>query len=197
MASIRPLIPFILYYEAGLSRHYTELPFEEMFEKARKTGFANDPDDAGGATMCGITIGTYRTYCTRKRIDVPSVYDLKTISAERWLDVLKTLYWDRWRADEIESQPLANTLVDWVWSSGNNGIKIPQRILGVKADGIVGVQTLGALNSAEPEDLFAQIHQARVNFIDNIIRNRPSQKKFERGWKRRLDAITYNGLKYQ
>ena len=32
----------------------------------------------------------------------------------------------------------ANTLVDWLWCSGAWGIKIPQKILGLKVDGIVG-----------------------------------------------------------
>ncbi|MCM1222880.1 MAG: hypothetical protein NC548_51320, partial [Lachnospiraceae bacterium] len=92
------------------------------------------------------------------------------------------------------SQPLANILVDWVWASGTNGIKIPQRILGVTADGIVGPKTLAALNAADPKKLFQQIHNARVNFIEDIIRRNPSQKKFRKGWLRRIDAITFDGL---
>lgn len=28
-------------------------------------GFINDPDDLGGATNMGVTIGTYETYCRK------------------------------------------------------------------------------------------------------------------------------------
>ena len=74
-----------------------------------------------------------------------------------WLDILKTMFWDRWQADKIKSQKLANILVDWVWGSGVYGIKIPQRILGVKQDGIVGDETLKALNAQDPDKLFQAI----------------------------------------
>jgi lysozyme family protein len=36
---------------------------EDAFSRAKKTGFANDPNDRGGATMVGVTISTYRQYC--------------------------------------------------------------------------------------------------------------------------------------
>lgn len=194
MANIKEIIPFILYFEAGLSRKYINLPLNDMFEHAKRTGWANDPDDRGGATMCGITIGTYEGYCRKKGYPRPTTERLRNITAEQWLDVLKSLFWDKWKADEIKSQSLANILVDWVWASGANGIKIPQRILGVTADGIVGPKTLAALNNADPEKLFKQIHNARVNFIEDIIRRNPKQKKFRNGWLRRINAITFDGL---
>ena len=196
MAIIENFIPFVLYYEAGLDKRSLSLPNDMMFEQAKKTGFANDPDDAGGATICGITLATYSTYCRQKGYPVPTVLSLRNISYARWLDVLKTLYWDRWKATEIECQALANLLVDWVWASGVYGIKIPQRILGVKDDGIVGPQTLNALNTADWDEMFERLHKARIDFVDDIVRRKPSQKKFIRGWKRRINAITLSGLQY-
>ena len=59
---------------------------------------------------------------------------------------LKHFYWDRWRADEIRDQKLAEMLVDWTWCSGRWGIVIPQRLLLVADDGIVGVNTISAVN---------------------------------------------------
>ena len=53
MAKIEAIIPFILHFEAGVNKKYLGLPNEQIFEIAKKTGFANDPVDAGGATMCG------------------------------------------------------------------------------------------------------------------------------------------------
>lgn len=196
MAKIDELIPFILYFEAGVSKRYLSLPPEQVFEQAKRTGFANDPDDAGGATMCGITIATYKAYCKRKGYPMPTVFSLRNITYERWRDVLKTLFWDRWKADEIESQALANNLVDWVWASGVNGIKIPQRLLGVTQDGIVGPKTIAAVNAANEAELFTKIHEARIDFVDGIVRRKPSQKKFIKGWKRRINAIALSGLKF-
>mgnify|MGYP002507990122 CR=1 FL=1 len=116
------------------------------------------------------------------------MFSLRNITYKRWRDVLKTLFWDRWKADEIKSQALANNLVDWVWASGVNGIKIPQRLLGVTQDGIVGPKTIAAVNAANEAELFTKIYEARINFVDGIVRRKPSQKKFIKGWKRRINA---------
>lgn len=196
MAKIDEIIPFILHFEAGVDKRYLSLPPAQIFEQAKKTGFANDPDDAGGATMCGITIETYKTYCKRKGYPVPTVTRLRSITYEQWLDVLKTLFWDKWMADSIRNQALANILVDWVWASGINGIKIPQRILGVKQDGIVGPITLEAVNTSDYKKLFDEIHEARIKFVEDIVSRKPNQKKFINGWKRRINAITFTGLNY-
>lgn len=196
MAKIDNLVPFFLNWEAGMKKKYVSYPYERMFAESKKTGFANDPDDSGGATMCGITIATYTIYCKKKEFPLPTVDKLKNITSEQWADVLKTMYWDRWKADEIICQDIANILVDWIWVSGSNGIKIPQRILGVKDDGVVGSVTIAALNSVNPIKLFNQIHEARIKFVDDIVRNRPSQKKYIKGWKRRINAIQLGNLIY-
>lgn len=123
MADVRKLKPFILKWEGG---------------------FVNDPADLGGATNKGVTIGTYKEYCKKKGHPEPTVEDLKKLSDDEWTDILKTYYWDRWKADEIQNQSIANILVDWVWASGVHGIKIPQDLLEVSTDGIVGKNTIAA-----------------------------------------------------
>ena len=109
---------------------------------------------------------------------------------------MKPHFWDRWKADKIKSQSVANILVDWVWASGKHGITNIQRLLGVKVDGIVGDKTIAALNAKEPRQLFASIKKARVSFIEGIIRANPKQKKFRNGWLNRLACIQYGSLKY-
>ena len=170
MASSSKLVPFILQWEGG---------------------FVNDPDDLGGATNKGITIGTFAEYKKRKGQKAPTVDDLKNISDTEWHDVFKSLYWDRWKADEIKSQSVANILVDWVWASGSHGIKRPQRLLGVKADGIVGKQTIAALNAMDAATLFKMIKDDRAKFIDEICKARPKNEKYRKGWMNRINAIPH------
>lgn len=172
MADVMKLVPFILQWEGG---------------------FVNDPDDLGGATNRGVTIGTYATYCKKKGYPAPTVERLKNLSEKDWAEILKTLYWDRWKADNIVSQSVANILVDWVWASGVNGIKIPQQILGVTSDGIVGAKTLAALNARNTKELFEEIKAARVQFIEDICRKRPANNKFKKGWLNRINSIKYVG----
>lgn len=196
MAKLDELIPFILYFECGVSRSYLTLPLPELFAKAKKSGFANDPDDAGGATMCGVTIATFTAYRKKQGHDKTTVTQLKNISYDDWHAIIKSMFWDKWQADRITNQSVANILVDWVWASGAKGITIPQQILGVTVDGIVGDKTIAALNAREPKAFFDNIHAARINFIESIVRLRPKQKKYLRGWTRRINSITFDGLRY-
>lgn len=189
MADVNVLLPFILKWEGG---------------------FVNDPADAGGATNKGVTIGTWRQVGYDKDGDGDiDVQDLKLLSNNDVRDrVLKPHYWNRWKADNIQSQKIANILVDWVWGSGKHGIVIPQRLLGVKDDGIVGEKTLSAVNFADPDQLFDAIYKARVDFLNKITQSsiakyekkigrkateselmKYTNKRFLKGWLNRLADI--------
>lgn len=158
MADVRKLKPFILKWEGG---------------------FVNAPTDLGGATNKGVTIGTYKEYRKKKGLPEPTVEDLKKLSDDEWTDILKTYYWDRWKADQIQNRSIANILVDWVWASGVYGIKIPQGILGITVDGKVGDMTLAAINTYRPQaELFGRIKQDMISsttFARNALRTTNSR----------------------
>jgi lysozyme family protein len=170
MANVNNLLPFILKWEGG---------------------YVNDPDDLGGATNKGVTIATWRQVGYDKDGDGDiDVQDLKLLTDDDVLNrVLKPHYWDRWKADQIKSQKIADILVDWVWGSGASGIIIPQRLLGVTADSIVGPKTLAAVNSRNPDELFDEICRERIQYIDDICQKRPTNNKFRRGWLNRLEDL--------
>lgn len=172
MANIDKLAPFILRWEGG---------------------FVNDPVDKGGATNMGVTIGTWRSVGYDKDGDGDiDVNDLHLLDKEDVIErVLRPHYWNRWRADEILNQSVANILVDWVWASGTHGIKRPQRILGVTADGIVGPKTIAAVNSMDPMELHFRIKNDRIKFINEICQRDPSQERFRKGWMNRINALVY------
>lgn len=189
MANIDKLLPYILKWEGG---------------------FVNDPTDKGGATNKGVTIATWKQCGYDKNGDGKiDVTDLKLISNADVRDrVLRPYYWNRWKADDIKSQKVANILVDWVWGSGIHGIKIPQTLLGVVADGIVGPKTIAAVNNANPDKLFDSIYKARETFLRNLADKsvaayekkigrkatekellKYTQKRFLKGWLNRLADI--------
>ena len=171
--SVEKLAPFVLEHEGG---------------------FVNDPLDRGGATNKGVTIAVWKAQGYDKDGDGDiDVADLKLITEADVIMIMKKNYWDRWKADQIKNQAIANTLVDWVWGSGAWGIKIPQRILGVKDDGVVGIKTLEAINKQNPNKFLEKLYLARFNFLDGIVASNPSQKRFIKGWKNRMnDLIKYN-----
>ena len=158
MANVYKLAPFILKWEGG---------------------FVNDPNDLGGATNMGVTIGTWKSCGYDKDGDGDiDVDDLHLLTREDVVKrVLKPHYWDRWKADEIKSQ--------------SHGIKIPQRLLGVSVDGIVGPKTLAAVNARNPRELFDMIKIARFDFIEDICKKRPANNKFKRGWMNRINDLRF------
>lgn len=164
------------------------------FIRAWEGGFAIVKGDRGGATKWGVTLATFRAAFGQQK----TVNDLKAMTEEQWDWIFKTMFWDKWKADHIDSQSVANLLVDWYWNSGKHGIRIPQRILGVKADGIVGQQTIAAVNSFHGEDrqeLFAALWKARQAFYRSIDSS-PSQRRFLKGHLNRLAAIRFKELEY-
>ena len=165
------------------------LPFIEKWEG----GYVDDPQDLGGATNMGVTIGTWKTVGYDKDGDGDiDVDDLKQITREDMKErVLRPHYWDRCNADRIESQAIANILVDWVWASGVMGIQQVQTLLGVKVDGIVGEKTLNAINSSPKRDLFIRIKSARIDYIEHICEKRPANLRFRKGWLRRIEDIKW------
>lgn len=187
MAKIEGMIPFLIFWETGVKDASADN--ENLFAKARAKGISKDLADRGGATLAGVTIGTYMDYCRRKGRSVPSEKELVRLSYQEWLDILKVMYWDRWKADGINDQRVAHMLVDWVWTSGFYGITLPQKTLGVKADGIVGPKTLAAVNGREPSLLFRQLKNARSAYLDRICAQHPANRRFLNGWRRRLNAI--------
>jgi len=166
MADFKKLIPFILKWEGG---------------------FVDNPLDKGGPTNQGVTLTTFKYYFGNER----TVDNLKALTQEQWWYIFKVGYWNKWKADEIKSQSVADILVDWHWMSGEWGIKIPQRILGVKDDGLVGPITIAALNAAKPRKLFHEIKKARAQYYDDIIAKTPTNEIFRKGWMNRLNEMKY------
>ena len=158
-------------------------------------GYVNDPLDRGGATNMGVTVNAWKLLGYDKNGDgIINDTDMKLLSKDDFKFVLRK-YWDKWKADEIKNQSIANILVDWYWGSGKWGIVIPQRIMGLVEDGVVGLKTITKLNQlidTDAESLFYKIYTAREKFFDDIIKNNPSQKKFLKGWKNRLSDFKYS-----
>lgn len=171
MADVNRLVPHILKWEGGL---------------------VNDPDDLGCLTNMGVTMQTYKAYCKRKGYPQPTEERLANMTEEVFTDILKTMYWDACKGDCIESQSVANAIVDWAWNSGvGTAVKEVQKVLMVEADGIIGNVTLSAINSASPLPLFGSIQSARKAYIERICAARPANQKFKKGWYNRINSLVY------
>ena len=175
MAKSEILQPFILSWEGGWS---------------------NKKNDRGGATMKGVTIATWRIHGYDNDGDRDrDERDLRLITNEQWHDIFKKVYWDKWHADEILDQSVANLLVDWYWMSGRYAVTIPQALLGVKVDGLVGSKTIAAINgySGGQSELFRALWSDRRAYF-NMLARKPGQGVFLKGWLNRLNGVKYGRL---
>ncbi len=214
MANCEKLIPTILKWEAGIDPDKEEnigLTNRELFEKARKKGYGNDPVDKGGPTMVGIILETYKAYCKSKGKKPPTIEDLKAMTYEEWFEIFKTRFWDKMQADRIKSQSIANLCVNTVWGTGPGYIKTIQCVLCVKQDGVVGPVTLAKINGWQPQkDLFDRLWARRKKFFEDIVASSVrayerkigrkaterellthTKKRFIKGWLNRLNDFRY------
>ena len=158
--------------------------------------------DKGGATKYGVTIVTYSYWCNGKKITVVvcdknhdgkiTAIDLNRTTIEDVKPIYKALYWDVAKGDQIKNQAIAEFITDFFINSGasTRNIKLIQKCLGIKQDGIFGTKTLKAINSKNPKKLFKVLLAFRTKFFENIVKRNPSQKFFWKGWKNRLKLLT-------
>ena len=176
-------------------------------------GYVDDPIDRGGATNMGVTLNTWKLLGYDKNNDNKiDKEDIKLLNSNDFAVILRK-YWNKWKADEIINQSIANILVDWYWASGKWGIVKPQRMLGLKDDGVVGPKTIEKLNqeiAENPQKVFNDIFEIRKKFFNDIVTSsivnyekklgrkatekeimKNTQKRFLNGWLNRLNDFKF------
>ncbi len=154
----------------------------------REGGYVNDPDDPGGATKYGVTIGTMK----RLGLDINSdgridTRDVRALTRAQAADIFKKQYFEAPKIGMLPT-PLQPSVYDMYVNAGGNAVKILQRLLGefgfeTLADGAIGPNTarMAALAYAEAPDFLVDAYGiARRNYYYNLAEARPSLRKFSR-----------------
>ena len=156
---------------------------------AHEGGWVNHPADPGGVTLEGIIQRTYDAYRRRKgfalRPLTPQMRNTALWQAERD-EIYRLQYWDKVEGDKLPAG------VDYVLFDGavNSGpvqsIKWAQRAVGLRADGVMGQQTIDALNEHPNKPaLIDAILDRRMAFL-RALRTWPT---FGRGWTSRVNGV--------
>lgn len=155
---------------------------------AREGGYVNDPDDPGGATNYGVTIGTMRTLGLDLnkdgRIDTA---DVKALTRVQAVQIFVEHYHRRPRIAELPASVQASVF-DMYVNAGNNAVKILQRLITrmgfpATADGAVGPKTIAAAQDAAeaaPQHLADAYGIARRNYYYALADQRPASRKYAR-----------------
>jgi lysozyme family protein len=144
-------------------------------------GGANDAGDRGGQTRWGISKRSYPTL------------DVLNLTLDQAKQIYLRDYWRPMRLDEVRDIAVAGELFEQAVNFGLRGavlnLQTALNYLGleVRRDGAMGQQTLSALNQLRDSTLLLKTLNA-VQFMRyfEIVSADPSQKKFARGWLRRV-----------
>jgi len=155
---------------------------------AREGGYVNDPDDPGGATNYGVTVGTMKALGLDLnkdgRIDAADVRALTRAQAQQ---IFVEHYFKRPRLAELPDSVQASVF-DMYVNAGTNAVKILQRLVArmgfvATADGVIGPQTIAAAQdaAAAAPDHFADAYGiARRNYYYALADQRPASRKYAR-----------------
>lgn len=153
----------------GFNRAFTRVIEHEK-------GYVEHPDDPGGETNWGITVAVARA----NNYTGP----MKNLPLSLARAIYKKDYWDRAKADQYHPA-IGFQLFD---AAVNHGvvaaIKMLQRAVGVKDDGIVGPVTLSAILAHEPHEVSMRFLSERLYFYTDIRH----WSTFGKGWARRVAA---------
>jgi lysozyme family protein len=156
-------------------------------------GFAILKNDKGGATKYGVTLQTWKEFGHDKDGDGDiDVEDIKLLTPEDAKSIAKKIFWDYFKADQISNQTIAEFICDWGYNSGRTTIaKKVQTLLGLKADGIFGAQTIGRINSINQAEFFNLLKLSRLDFVRKIVERDPTQERFYKGWVNRINKFFF------
>lgn len=155
---------------------------------AREGGYVNDPEDPGGATNYGVTIGTMMSLGLDlnkdRRVDATDVRMLTRAQAQQ---IFVEHYFRRPRLSDLPPAVQASVF-DMYVNAGTNAVKILQRLVArmgfsATADGVIGPQTVAAAHdaAAAAPDHFADAYGiARRNYYYSLADQRPASRKYAR-----------------
>lgn len=183
--------------------------FEEIIKKVIKHegGYANHPDDRGGETYKGVSRVNWPDWDGWEIIDnikkkaEDHTEFLNKLRNNKELDELvikfyKINFWRKIKTDKFDKE-IAYLLFDTAVNMGTGrAIMILQDTYNkvtpdnhISVDGIVGPQTIGAVNKADREHIIIGYISGRIQRYFDIINNNSSQKVFLRGWMNRMVRI--------
>ena len=136
-------------------------------------GYVNDPHDAGGETKYGISKRAYPNE------------DIANLTLDRAKQIYKRDYWNRCKCDQLPDA-LSLAVFDFAVNSGvKKAITVLQQSLKVKADGIIGNQTIGAANRLRIDKVLDDYLWRRLVYLISL----KNFKYFGKGWTDRVNRV--------
>lgn len=158
---------------------------EPLVEKEGGYRLVEVPGDRGGRTYAGISERSNPDWRGWALIASGGTSAPELVRAVQ--DQYRSDYWAPLQAEEIESDDIVEAMFSCAVLAGpRTAIKLVQACVEVKPDGIMGPETLKALNGCDRELFRARFALARINRYREICNRRRDQSKFLLGWLNRV-----------
>lgn len=146
-------------------------------------GYSNHPNDKGGATKYGIIQAEARRH--------GYTGDMKNFTKDKAKEIYTKDYYYKNKLDQIKDDRVALSVFDWTVNSGGAKKEIQKMLnneygYNLSTDGVIGEQTLAALNAVNPDSLLKSISTTQRNYYDALVRKDPKNKSFQKGWHNRI-----------
>lgn len=141
-------------------------------------GYVNNIYDSGGETNFGIAKRFY-----------PSL-DIKNLTMNDAIQIYFRDYWSKMNLIGIKDENLILQIFDMGVNAGiRTAIKIIQKIVNIKQDGIIGPKTLSLINDSE--NIVEQYKQERKNYYISLAKRKPELQIFLAGWLNRIERTKF------
>lgn len=167
--------------DAAENEKRKEKCLEYIFDVEGK--YSNHIHDKGGATKFGIIEKEARKHGYKG--------DMRNFPKDMAKEIYIKDYYNKNNIDKIVDHGVALSVFDWTVNSGG-AVKQIQKMLNNKhgfnlaVDGIIGKNTLAALNSVKPDILLKDINSAQRAYYDYLVKEDPNNKSFHKGWYNRV-----------
>jgi len=160
---------------------------------AHEGGYGNDPDDPGGETYKGVARKIFSKWDGWIKIDIlkrqtgfPANLDKDVDLQQNVVDFYRVNFWDKMNGDNITNQQVAESIFDFGVNAGvGTSVSLAQLVIQTEADGVIGPQTIEAINKFDPEHFIAAFTVAKIARYVSIVKKRPTSQKYFYGWVRR------------
>lgn len=150
-----------------------------------EAGLVDDKHDPGGITNFGISLRFLKGVSP-----AATEQDIIDMTEEHARALFKKHFWDRVSGDNY-APALALCVFDCAINQGTGtAIKILQRALGVKDDGVFGQKSLAAVHRRQPVELIGDYLSRRAKRYAKT----KGIDRYGRGWMRRLFTIHHEAL---
>jgi lysozyme family protein len=150
-------------------------------------GNVDDPDDPGGRTSRGITQRDWNSWLESHPGLPPDVFNAPL---DQIMAIYRAGYWDAVNGDALPAGVDYATFDYGILSGVGRAARSLQSFVGVPQDGVVGQNTIDAVNASTPANLVSELCADRINYM----RTSPVWYKYGQGWTNRVNRVRARAL---